>query len=50
MATPSPAGPPTLRMMCPLDLDEHPSHPVRDHLLTLLAALVFAAAVVVTSR
>ena len=33
-------------MMTSLDLDEHPTHDLRDHLLTLGAALVFLALVV----
>jgi hypothetical protein len=37
-------------MMSPLELDEHPTHPLRDHLVTLGMALVFAAAVLLTSR
>ena len=34
-------------MMTSLDLDEHPTHALRDHLLTLGAALVFLALVLV---
>ena len=33
--------------MTSLDLDEHPTHALRDHLLTLGAALVFLALVLV---
>ena len=40
MAVPSPAAPPRLRMMSPLALDEHPTHPVRDHLVTLGAMVL----------
>ena len=50
MAVPSPAAPPKLRMMSPLQLDEHPTHPLRDHLVTLGMALVFVAAVLLTIR
>ena len=50
MAAPAPAGPPRLRMMSPLDLDEHPTHPLRDHLFTWSAVLVFAAVLILTSR
>ena len=50
MATPSMAGPPRLRMMSPLELDGHPRHPVRDHLFTLGAALIYVAVVVLLSR
>lgn len=50
MAAPSPAGPPRLRMMSPLDLDEHPTHHVRDHLLTLGALLLFCAVTLLLSR
>jgi hypothetical protein len=32
-------------MMTSLDLDEHPTHGLRDHLLTLGAAVVFLAVV-----
>jgi hypothetical protein len=32
-------------MMTSLDLDEHPTHALRDHLLTLGAAVVFLAVV-----
>ncbi len=49
MAAPSPAGPPRLRMMMPLALDEHPTRPLRDHLLTLGAALLFVAVIVALS-
>jgi len=50
MAAPSPAGPPRLPMMTPLKLDEHPTHPLRDHLLTLGAAVLFIAVAVALSR
>lgn len=30
-------------MMASLDLDEHPTHALRDHLLTLAVALAFFA-------
>ncbi|SDP72734.1 hypothetical protein SAMN04489867_3637 [Pedococcus dokdonensis] len=50
MAAPSPAGPPTLRMMRSLELDEHPTHAVRDHLFTLAAAIVFLVVMVALSR
>ena len=36
-------------MMSPLELDEHPRRPVRDHLLTLGAALIYATVVVLLS-
>jgi hypothetical protein len=49
MAAPSTAGPPRLRMMVPLALDEHPTHPLRDHLLTLGAAVLFVAVIVALS-
>lgn len=50
MAAPSPAGPPRLGMMCPLELDEHPTHPVRDHLLALVVMALFCAVTVLLSR
>lgn len=43
MAAPSPAAPPRLRMMGPLELDEHPTHEVRDHLLALGVMVLFCA-------
>lgn len=46
MAVPSPAAPPRLRMMSSLDLDEHPTHLLRDHLLTLGLLVLFGAIVV----
>lgn len=33
MVNPKPAAPPRLRMMCPLELDEHPRHDGRDGLI-----------------
>lgn len=50
MAVPSPAAPPRLRMMAPLDLDEHPTHLLRDHVLTLAVTVLFCAIVVLLSR
>ncbi len=50
MAVPSPAGPPRLPMMAPLELDEHPTHPVRDHLLTLGVIVRFCAVTVLLHR
>ena len=50
MAAPSPAGPPRLRMMSPLELDEHPTHHLRDHLLTLGAMVLFFAITLLLSR
>lgn len=50
MAVPSPAAPTRLRMMSPLDLDEHPTHLVRDHLVTLGAIVLFCAAVWLLNR
>jgi len=32
-------------MMGPLDLDEHPTHALRDHLVALAALALFCAAV-----
>lgn len=49
MAAPSPAGPARLPMMAGLDLDEHPTHVVRDHLLTLGWVLVLGVALWVVS-
>ena len=49
MAAPTPAGPPRLRMMSSLDLDEHPTHDVRDHLLALGAMVGYCAIVVLLS-
>ncbi|GAA4123044.1 hypothetical protein GCM10022415_27680 [Knoellia locipacati] len=43
MAAPSPAAPPRLGMMCGLDLDEHPTHPVRDHLQAAVVLVLFVA-------
>ncbi|QKE83409.1 hypothetical protein [Arthrobacter sp. NEB 688] len=40
MAAPS-AVPPPPGMMRPLVLDEHPTHPVRDHALGALALVTF---------
>lgn len=50
MAAPSPAGPPRLPMMTGLALDEHPTHAVRDHLLTAAWVLVFGLALWMLSR
>jgi hypothetical protein len=50
MAAPSPAGPTKLGMMAPLDLDEHPTHHVRDHVVTLGALVLFFAIAVILSR
>ncbi len=50
MAAPLPAGPPRLRMMVPLELDEHPTHHVRDHLLTLGVMVLFCAITVLLRR
>ncbi|WP_353952439.1 hypothetical protein V6K52_03070 [Knoellia sp. S7-12] len=50
MPAPRPAAPPRLRMMSPLALDEHPTHHVRDHLLTLGAMVLFCAIVVLLSH
>lgn len=50
MAVPSPVAPPRLRMMSPLDLDEHPTHLVRDHLITLGVIVLFCAVVLVLGR
>lgn len=50
MAAPSPAGPPRLRMMRPLELDEHPTHHVRDHLLALGATVLFCLIAVILRR
>jgi hypothetical protein len=36
--------------MAPLDLDEHPTHHVRDHLETLGALVLFLAIAVLLSR
>lgn len=43
MAAPSPAAPPRVGMMCALYLDEHPTHPVRDHLLSAAVLVLFVA-------
>jgi hypothetical protein len=37
-------------MMLSLELDEHPTHHVRDHLLTLGAMVLFCATIVLLSR
>jgi len=37
-------------MMSPLELDEHPTHHVRDHLLTLGVMVIFGAITVLLSR
>ncbi|MFC7488464.1 hypothetical protein ACOCJ7_08805 [Knoellia sp. CPCC 206453] len=50
MAVPSPAAPPRLGMMSPLDLDEHPKHLVRDHVLTLGVIVLFCAVVLLLGR
>lgn len=50
MAVPSPAAPPRLRMMSSLDLDEHPTHLLRDHLFTLGMTVLFCAIVVLLNR
>ena len=50
MAAPSSAGPPRLRMMCSLELDEHPTHHVRDHLLALSVLVLFCAITILLSR
>lgn len=50
MAASSPAGPARLPMMTGLTLDEHPTHAVRDHLLTLAWALAFGLALWVLSH
>lgn len=50
MAAPSPAGPPRLRMMTPLELDEHPTYPLLDHLLSIAAVLLFIAFAVAFGR
>jgi hypothetical protein len=47
MAAPSAAGPPWLRLMRPLELDEHPTHAVRDHLLALGATALFCLLAVI---
>lgn len=50
MAIPSPAAPPRLRMMSPLNLDEHPTHLLRDHFLTLGVMILFCAIVLLLVR
>ena len=50
MAAPTPAGPPRLRMMSSLDLDEHPTHDLRDHLLALGSMVLFCALAILLSR
>src|SRR5690348_6256658 len=50
MAAPSPAAPARLGMMLPLDLDEHPTHDVRDHLLTFGALVLFLAVSLLLAR
>ena len=37
-------------MMSPLDLDEHPTHLVRDHLVTLGLIVLLCAAVLLLDR
>ena len=49
VATPSPSGPPRLRMMRPLDLDEHPTHDWRDHLLALGLMALFCTVALILS-
>lgn len=50
MGAPPPAGPPRLRMMSPVGLDEHPTHHLRDHLLTLAVMVLFGAITVLLNR
>lgn len=50
MAVPSPADLARLGMMCSLELDEHPTHHLRDHVVTLSALLLFIAITVLLSR
>ena len=50
MAAPTPAGPPRLRMMGSLDLDEHPTHDLRDHILGLGALALYCAITILLSR
>jgi hypothetical protein len=37
-------------MMCPLDLDEHPTHPLRDHLLALAVLVLFSTITLLLTR
>ena len=41
MAAPTSAGPPRLGMMSPLELDEHPTHDGRDHLIAFGALAAY---------
>ena len=50
MAAPTLAGPPRLRMMSSLDLDEHPTHELRDHVVGLGALIVFCAIAILLAR
>jgi hypothetical protein len=36
--------------MCPLELDEHPAHDLRDHLLALSVMVLFCTITVFLSR
>ncbi|GAB3598476.1 hypothetical protein GCM10027446_28840 [Angustibacter peucedani] len=49
MPAPTPAAPPRLPMMCALDLDEHPTHAWRDHLVAAGSLVAFVCLAYVLS-
>ena len=50
MTGPAAAGPPRLRMMSSLNLDEHPTHNLGDHMLGFGALALYCALAILLSR